>query len=145
MFFEKAKRRSWLRKQRARAEEYLWGQDVDHAGVAEEPSFDVHPYLALFAVNSKRYPGRIGWWVIVGDIPADYISSAERKTPRDAIRGFAELWLEVSDYMLRGKEHPELRFGDPDHWPTLGEHLQSRAEMLRFIAKDDDYWWGDTR
>lgn len=131
---------SWIEAQRKHAEEHLRGQQVDHIGIGEYPAFHVHPYLALWAVQSKRSPGWIGWWVITGDLPADYISSSEGRHPRDALRAFARHWQEVSEFMLRGQKHPDYRIGTPDQWPKLGDLLQRRAQILSRHADDDEFW-----
>jgi hypothetical protein len=131
---------SWIQAERKHAEAYLCEQRVEHLGVGEFPAFHVHPYFALWAVQSKRSPGSIGWWVVTGDLPADYISSSEGHHPRDALRAFARHWQEVSGFMLRGQEHPDYRIGTPDQWPQLGDLLRRRAEIIQRYADDDEIW-----
>jgi len=127
----------WIDAERKHAEDYLREQGVDHLGVGEFPAFHVHPYLALWAVQSKNAPGWIGWWTITGDLPADYISSTEGRHPRGA---FARHWREVSGCMLRGEPHPNYRLGAPNEWPELGDLLRRRAEIIQRYADDDEIW-----
>src|SRR4051794_20871401 len=101
----------WIEAERKHAEEYLREQQVEHQGVGEYPAFHVHPYFALWAVQSGRSPRAIGWWVVTGDLPADYISSSEGTRPREAMRAFARHWREVSGFMLRGEPHPDYCIG----------------------------------
>lgn len=131
---------SWIEAQRKHAEDYLRAQRVEHLGVGQYPAFHVHPYLALWAVQSRRSPGSIGWWAVTGDLPADYISSNEARHPRYALRAFSCHWHEVSRFMLRGEEHPDYRIGTPDQWPELGDLLRRRAEVLESYAADDEIW-----
>jgi hypothetical protein len=133
----------WLETERKHALDYLREQRVEHLGIGEGPAFQVHPYLALWAVQSQRSPGSIGWWVITGDLPADYISGIEANHSRDALREFARQWLEVSDFMLRGEAHPDYRIGTPDRWPELGDLLRRRAEVIQRYADDNEIWTED--
>lgn len=137
------KERDWLEEQRERAVEYLKRENVDHLGVGDYPAFHVFPYLALWVVQSKTRPGCIGWWVVTGDLPTDYIGSEGARHPRLALKRFAQLWREVSDYMLRGEEHPNYCIGTPDQWPVLGDLLQRRAGIFEDYANDDSLWASD--
>jgi hypothetical protein len=131
---------NWIESQRAAVEEYLQREGVDHLGVGEYPAFHMHPYIALWAVQSKISPGWVGWWAISGDVPTDYVSRGEISHPREALRAFAAHWRELSDYMLRGEEHPDVRIGTRDQWPELGDLLQRRAHILHSYAEDDEIW-----
>ena len=133
----------WIEAERKHAEDYLREQRVEHLGVGEYPAFYVHPYLALWAVQSKSSPGWIGWWVITGDLPADCISANEKRHPREALRAFARHWQELSGFMLRGEEHPDVRIGTPDQWPELGDLLRRRAKIIHGHADDDEIWTED--
>lgn len=130
----------WIEKQRKIAEEYLRSHQVEHLGVGEFPAFHVHPYVALWAVQSKKAPGNVGWWAITGDLPADYIGSRGSHHPREALREFSRLWTEVSGFMLRGEVHPCYQIGTPGQWPELGELLLRRAEVIRGYADSDELW-----
>jgi hypothetical protein len=131
---------AWVLEQRRIVEEYLCRQKVDHLGVGEYPAFHVHPYVALWAVQSKKSPGDVGWWAISGDLPTDYISSSDGRHPRAALAAFAHHWQEVSGFMLRGEPHPDYSIGTPDQWPKLGDLLRRRAEILADYSADDEFW-----
>jgi hypothetical protein len=130
----------WIGSQRRIVEEYLQRERVDHLGVGEYPAFHVYPYVAVWAVQSKRAPGGVGWWAISGDLPTDYVSRGKTAHPREALRAFARHWRELSNYMLRGEEHPDVRIGTPDQWPKLGKLLRGRARVLQLCADDDEIW-----
>lgn len=131
---------TWIASQRKVVQEYLERERVDHLGVGEYPAFHVHPYVAVWAVQSKKAPGWVGWWAISGDLPTDYVSRGKIAHPREALRAFALHWREMSDYMLRGEEHPDVKIGSPDQWPELGDLLRRRAQILQSYADDDDIW-----
>lgn len=130
----------WIKEQRVYVEEYLRRAGVQHLGIGKQPAFAVPPYLALWGVQSKKSPGSIGWWAITGDLPADAISSSEGRHPREAIHAFSRRWFELSSCMIAGKAHPDHSIGRPEDWPTLGQLLKRRAEILGDYAGDDELW-----
>jgi Domain of unknown function (DUF4826) len=134
------KENDWIVAQRGRVEEYLGREGIEHAGIAEYPTFHVHPHLALWAVQSKKSPGRKGWWAISGDVPTGHIGWNEGRNPREALRAFSTQWAEASANMLRGKETPGYSIGTPAEWPRLGKLLQERAQTLREHAENDSVW-----
>ena len=91
----------WIADQRRDVVHYLAAEGVEHGGVGEDPAFHVHPYLALWAVQSRRSAGAIGWWALSGDVPKDYISSNDGRHPREALRAFARHWRDWSSHMQR--------------------------------------------
>lgn len=131
---------AWVDSQRALVEDYLQREGVDHLGVGEYPAFHIYPHAAVWAVQSKSSPGWVGWWAISGDVPTDYISRGDIAHPREALRVFARHWRELSSYMLRGDEHPDVRIGTPEQWPELGDLPQRRAQILQSYADDDGVW-----
>lgn len=131
---------TWVASQRKVVQEYLEREQVDHLGVGEYPAFHVYPYVAVWAVQSKKSPGWVGWWAISGDLPTDYVSRGTITHPREALRAFAHQWHELSSYMLRGEAHPDVKIGTPDQWPELGDLLWRRAKILQTYADDDEIW-----
>jgi hypothetical protein len=130
----------WVSTERIRVEEYLLRHNVDHLGVGEYPAFHVQPHLALWAVQSKKAPGSIGWWAISGDLPTDYISSSEGGHPREALRAIAGHWVRASEAMLNGEKYSDYSIGTPDRWPELGDLLKQRAQIIREFADDETLW-----
>lgn len=136
-------RLAWWRRQREVVVAYLAREGVDHAGVAEDPAFDVHPYVSLWAVQSRRAPGWVGWWAIAGDLPTDYVSSADGRTPRDALRALSRRWTDVAARMARGEHDPDVTIGTQEQGPQLAELLRRRAGLLAAWAADDARWGAD--
>jgi len=127
-------------EQRSHVEASLKDQDAGHGRIGEWPAWHVAPYVSVWAVESKARPEWVGWWVICGDLPTDYISSAGIRCPRDAVRAIAKEWLELAGYMERGEPHGDSRLGRPEDWPSLAPLLRRRAELLITYAKTDAAW-----
>ncbi len=76
----------WCQERRAQVEAYLQHQRVEHGRVGEWPAWHVAPHVSLWAIESKVRPDWVGWWAICGDLPTDYVSAANIKHPREAVR-----------------------------------------------------------
>lgn len=137
---EEIEEQNWLAEERQKVVDYLDLQQCEHAGVAEWPAVHLFPDFALWPVQSTRHAGRTGWWAISGDVPTDYMSSAEGEHPRDALRHFSRQWADVAGHMRRGKEHPVYQFGSPAEWPDIAPLLSARADILADCADDDEIW-----
>ena len=131
---------AWVDAQRQRVARYLAEQGVAHGEIGDWPAWHVLPYIAVWAVESRVAPGRMGWWAIGGELGTDYVSFADADHPRAALRHFARTWAAVADAMLRGEEHPDARVGSPEQWPELAPLLRCRAGLLRDFADDDALW-----
>ena len=130
----------WCEERRAEVTAYLQRERVEHGRVGEWPAWHVAPYVSIWAIESKKRPDWIGWWVICGDLPTDYISAAKTKHPREAMRAIAEEWREQAKLMASGEGHADIRIGQPDDWATLAPLLETRASMLLQWANDDSLW-----
>ncbi len=131
---------SWITDERGKVIEYLNRQGVNHGGVPDEPAWFVAPFLAIWPVLSVNAPRTVAWWAVSGDVPTDCISSDGVPDAREAMSEFSKRWLELSEYMLKGRPHPEIRIGTPDQWPELGDLLFRRANLLAEFTADEDNW-----
>jgi hypothetical protein len=131
---------AWIGSEREKVIAYLATQGIDHLGIGEWPAFHLHPYLAIWAVQSKLLPGSIGWWAISGDLPTDYMSGGGVRHPRKAMEHFSRQWAEVSDFMRRGEAHPDTKIGKKENWPDLAPLLRSRSKLLGEFAANDKLW-----
>ncbi len=130
----------WIMNCRKRVQEYLTQEGVHHGRIGEYPAWHVSPYVSVWAIESLKSPGSVGWWVVCGDHPTDYVSAKDIKEPREVLRYIGKKWNEVSHYMLQGKAHPEITIGTPDLWPELGKLLEARSNILLQWAKDEELW-----
>ena len=135
-----AQEEKWCEERRAEVAAYLKDEGVAHGRIGEWPAWHVAPYVSIWAIESAARPEWVGWWVICGDLPTDYVSADTIKHPRDAMRAISKRWLEVSGYMSRGEKHPTVNIGSQDTWPTLSPLLSSRAETLARWVNDDSAW-----
>jgi hypothetical protein len=132
--------RDFLQDTRRRVVEYLAREKVPHGGVAEEPEWFVHPAVAIWAVGSGRVPGAVGWFAIAGDLPTDYVSTAQIADAREAVRTFAHRWAGLARNMRDEVPDPDLSVGTRQDWPETSELLHRRARMLADLAADDAHW-----
>lgn len=80
----------WCEERRAEVTAYLQRERVEHGRVGEWPAWHVAPYVSIWAIESKKRVDSIGWWVICGDVPTDYVSATHMKHPRDVMRAIAK-------------------------------------------------------
>ena len=130
----------WCEARRAQVTAYLQREGVDHGRVGEWPAWHVAPYVSVWAIESKRWPNQVGWWVICGDLPTDYVSAAKIKHPREAIRSIAEEWREQVRLMATQERPDDIRIGRPEDWASLAPLLDARASLLLKFADDDSIW-----
>ena len=127
----------WLTEQETIIRSYLHKEGILHCDVASRPDWFVAPYVSIWHVES---PGLVGWWVISGDLPTDYLNGRDAADARGAMRAFAARWREVSSYMLRDEDHPTVRIGHLGNRRELGDLLSRRARIIDGWAHDDEMW-----
>jgi hypothetical protein len=131
---------AWCAEQRAEVTAYLARQTgLTHGAIGEWPAGYLAPYLSIWAVESLRAPGEVGWWAISGDLPTDYCSSAEAPDPRTALRHFAQSWTAALSEM----KSEDTTIGETGLPAELADLLRSRAEFLLDWANDDEAWEED--
>ena len=130
----------WFAERRAEVMGYLQNEEVDHGRVGERPAWHIAPWVSVWAIESKKSAGWVGWWVICGDLPNDYVSAETIKHPRDAVRAIAEEWLEQARLMANADSHPGTRIGRPEDRASLAPLLATRASQLLEWADDDSIW-----
>lgn len=133
----------WCEEQKAIVTDYLHSQGLVHGRVGDWPAWHVAPYVSIWAVESFKKPGWIGWWAICGDLPTDYISSSEIEPPqhpRKAIKSIAERWLRYADEYEKGKKPADFFIGKQESFEELLPLLFKRACLLIEWAEDDSLW-----
>jgi hypothetical protein len=133
----------WCGDRRVEVARYLAGEGVAHGRIGEWPAWHVAPCVSVWAIESKVRPGAVGWWVICGDLPTDYVSAAEIKDPRKALQAFADRWQEYREAVRSGAPPPEFTLDGADRSPVdLTRLLEKRAKFLSGLAGDDSVWEG---
>lgn len=131
----------WCADRRAQVADYLAEEGVAHGQIGEWPAWHIAPVVSVWAIESKRKTGWVGWWVICGDLPTDYVSAATIKHPRKAVEAFARRWQQHCETTRAGASDPELSIGRGQTTPTeLIPLLASRAATLASWAQDDTLW-----
>src|SRR5215472_2944357 len=125
---------AWCAARRLEVSKYLATEAARHGTtfgqVGDWPAWHVEPYVSVWAVESVRSPGWVGWWVICGDFPTDYVSRSGLDHPRAAVRAIATRWLEYAPYLRAGQPHPNVKMGSGAPDPELAHLLESRAKLL---------------
>jgi hypothetical protein len=131
---------SWCEQQRIVAAEYLARQPVEFGELGDWPAWHVAPYVAVWAVESVKAPGKVGWWVISGDLPTDYASGGGVPDPRAAVAVFSERWAHAADAMERGEPPQDIIVGSPENASQLWPLLRKRAQILDAWIRDESVW-----
>ena len=130
----------WCDERRSQVVSYLSDEGIEHGRVGDWPAWHVAPYVSVWAIESLKMPDSVGWWVICGDLPTDYVAASNAIDPRGAVREIANRWRELAPYMERGEEHPELSVGAPENWAELAPLLRARVDLLQGWVEDDGIW-----
>jgi len=125
----------WLDEQQNVAYQYMEKTGTKHGRIEHTPSFFVAPYGAVWAVESGKSQDAIGWWVITGDLPTDYVSSNGISSAREAIIAFAERWSNSVNIHKNGNVDPTISLSD-----ETADLLESRAQILTEWASDETMW-----
>ncbi|MFT7536356.1 MAG: hypothetical protein ACI85K_002310 [Hyphomicrobiaceae bacterium] len=138
---DEAVEEKWCAEMRTQALQYLETQRALHGEVGEWPAWHIAPYVSIWAVESVATPGRVGWWVVSGDLPTDYVSAEVIEHPRDAMQSFADRWKGYAAAVRDGSAFDGVEIAgvrdDPDGMLPV---LESRAETLAEWAADDSLW-----
>ncbi len=133
-------RAQWCEERRKQVLDYLDAAQLVRGDLADIPAWVVYPYVSLWAVESHRAPGYIGWWVICGDCPTDYVTAAADQSARSGLRAIAAQWQAAVGFLARGEQHPEFTMGGREDARTLAPLLEARAAALIKLADDEELW-----
>jgi hypothetical protein len=126
----------WCDERRAQVVAYLAGQKLTHGEVGEWPAWHIAPYVSIWAIESLKSPGWVGWWAICGDLPTDYCSASQPAHPRKALREFIATWSAALAAFKPGDEVIG-ETGLPAHLAPL---LRERVRLLKECDADEDLW-----
>jgi len=132
--------KAWVDKERKDVELYLTKHGINKPNVGPWPAFEMAPHFAIWAVESKKIAGKIGWWAFSGDCPTDYVSEDGKCHPRNALKILLENWKQYIPYMKAGRQPPNTKFVDEANLPLLGELLEKRVALLNEWLENDELW-----
>jgi hypothetical protein len=130
----------WNSGMRMQVKQYLARQQISYEEVGEVPAWSVFPCVSIWAIESGSSPGRVGWWVICGDCPTDYVTCTGDRTPRAAVEELSSRWRAASIAMLKGERLPDFSVGNPENEGEMAPLLATRAQLLAEWALDDSLW-----
>ncbi len=113
---------------------------LKHGAVGEWPAWFVAPCVSVWAVESLKHPGSVGWWVICGDLPTDYCGSGDCDHPRLAIAQIAARWSSALEETKLGA----TEIGSIGLPVSSAALLRARIDLLTMVVEDDQYWGDDT-
>jgi general stress protein 26 len=125
----------WLDEQQDVAYQYMKNTGTNFRSIEHTPSFFLSPYVAVWAVESGKSPNAVGWWVITGDLPTDYISSSGIGGAREAMSEFAKRWQNSVNIYRSGKNEPSITLNS-----ETADLLEKRAHILMEWASDGSMW-----
>ena len=135
-----AEEQMWCDRERARVIEYLGREGVVHGEVGDWPAWHIWPYVAVWAIESVRSPGWVGWWAISGDLPTDYTGCGPERHPREGLRDIATRWKDAAEKWSENKSVEGWSVGALEDRSTLAPLLATRVDLLLSYATDDDLW-----
>ncbi|HZD51891.1 MAG TPA: DUF4826 family protein [Woeseiaceae bacterium] len=132
---EATRRIEWAKEQLGRAVDSVLLKGVLAGGVMEaKPEWSVPDHLVI---GKLREPGETDFlWVIGGDFPHDYVTSAVAATPREAARHFVLKWQLDAARAREATPKPESR---PEPTVNAGE-LERSSERLFQLVRNDGLW-----
>jgi hypothetical protein len=130
----------WCAERRAQVVDYLAAEKCPSTSVGEWPAWHVAPIISLWAVESAKRSGWVGWWAVSGDFPTDYVECGNNRHPRQALQDIGLRWQDAAKRWLNGEEVDDWRLGDEDEHRSLAPLLARRAEMFLEIAANDANW-----
>jgi hypothetical protein len=134
---------AWCARQRSAVADYLARENLVHGRVGEWPAWHVAPLVSVWAIESKARPGWVGWWVLAGYLPTDYVSAGAIRHPRHALAAIAARWQRYVADVRAGATPDDITIGDDSVSPgELLPLLETRAALLTEWAGDDALWEG---
>ena len=130
----------WIKEEFKKVEEYLQKEKITYDRIENTPSFYIEECVAIWKIFSKKYKGKIGWWVISGDLPTDYISSKNIKDARTALEKILSEWKSYVKSMKDGKNPNDVKIGNKNNKKELGELLEKRINILEEWLATDNLW-----
>ncbi|MFQ3192233.1 MAG: hypothetical protein ACI936_003385 [Paraglaciecola sp.] len=121
---------AWVKEQFQRANKHLAEKGVLFDTVVTEESRYLAPFVAIWKI--KALDGQY-FWVISGDVPADFMPYKSEKNPRDALRGFSFRWQLQADNILNSGTNDKTQH-------DFADRLIAKAEAVYELFSNDKAW-----
>jgi hypothetical protein len=121
---------AWVKEQFQRANKHLAEKGVLFDTVVTEESRYLAPFVAIWKI--KALDGKF-FWVISGDVPADFMPYKSEKNARDALRGFSFRWQLQADNILNSGTNDKIQH-------DFAERLIAKAESVYELFSNDKAW-----
>ncbi|GGW89146.1 DUF4826 family protein [Alteromonas halophila] len=121
---------AWVREQFQRANKHLAENGVLFDTVNTNSSRYLAPFVAVWKIRAQD---KKSYWVICGDLPADFTIESNAENARDAIRYFSMHWQVKAENIRQSGIQDKVQ-------QDYANLLQSRAEGLFDIYEMDKLW-----
>lgn len=131
--FTKEEHEQWVNNQFQRAHNHLAENGIMFDSVVEGSSRFMAPFVAVWKVKAKD---KNAYWVICGDVPADFTIDKNASDPREAVRYFAMHWQLKAENIRKNRILDEMQM-------KYADLLQLGAENLFSTYENDELWNAD--
>ena len=121
---------TWVREQFQRANAHLAENGVLFESVVVDASRYLAPYVAVWKIKSQQ--GKF-FWVLSGDLPADYVPFDVAPDVRGVLRHFSLSWQLKAENIMQTQTLDETQ----ENYAKL---LADRAISLHQLSERDDLW-----
>lgn len=121
---------AWVKEQFQRANKHLAEKGVLFDTVVTEESRYLAPFVAIWKI--KALDGKF-FWVVSGDVPADFMPYKSEKNARDALRGFSFRWQLQADNILNSGTDDKTQH-------DFADRLIAKAEAVYELFSNDEAW-----
>lgn len=127
---QEEQKNTWLRAQYEKATKHMASQGVIAQTVALDDSRYIPPVLAIWKIKDAQ---NSEYWVISGEVPADYSPLSVAGDAREALRHFSLKWqLQAENIFQSGtQDKTQLDFANL---------LAGRAQGLYDLHEKDEFW-----
>lgn len=122
-------RAEWVKEQFQRANKHLAENGVLFQSVVASESRYLVPYAAVWKIKAQD---NSMYWVISGDLPADFTPEGNAPNAREAMKYFSMMW-QMKAANLRAAVHDKAA-------QEMAQLLETRAEGLYRIQSYDELW-----
>jgi hypothetical protein len=139
--------KAWIESARPELVSYIKRSVEECGDIGRVPAFHIAPIIAVWAVESKKHPGMVGFWAFSGDIPGDVITRDwldKKDNPRKALNRMITIWKGYLPHLEIGDSPPGINMGiDGKQRKDMAGLLGKRIEIFSEMVNDDSIWDDD--